>query len=56
MAEKNYDFRKRLAILHPPRLASDAEPVQADETLIDTGWKIVPLSDAPVIQQVALDM
>ena len=56
MAEKNYDFRKRLAILHPPRLASDAEPVQADETLIDTAWKIVPLSDAPVIKQVALDM
>ena len=32
MAEKNYDFRKRLAILHPPRLASDAEPVQHSST------------------------
>lgn len=41
-AEKNYDFRKRLAVLHPLRLRSDAEPYRPEtETLVGPDWKIV---------------
>ena len=56
MAEKNYDFRKRLAVLHQPRLSPEAEPVKADETLIDGSWCIVADSDDPVIRRAALDL
>lgn len=56
MPEQNYDFRKRLAVLHVPRLSSDALPVQLDETLIDPSWTIVPGSDDKVLMHAVRDI
>ena len=55
-AEKNYDFRARLGCLHPPRRAGDAAPVKAGETAVDSSWKIVILSEDPVIRHAADDL
>lgn len=54
--EKNYDFRSRLGVLHPPRRAGDAAPVKANETAVDAAWRIVTLSDDPVIRHAAADL
>ena len=55
-AEQNYDFRTRLGCLHPPRRAGDAAPANANETAVDSSWKIVVLSDDPVIRHAAADL
>jgi len=47
--EQHFDFRKRLAVLHPLRLASDAAPLKENETLVDNSWTLVPASDDPVL-------
>ena len=39
--EKNYDFRKRLEIIHKPNLCSSNILPQRDEVLIEEGWSIV---------------
>jgi len=39
--EKNYDFRKRLEIIHKPNLRSLNIFPQRDEVLIEEGWSIV---------------
>jgi len=54
--EQHYDFRKRLAVLHPPRLASDAAPLKDNETLVDASWTIVPASDDPVLMHGVRDL
>lgn len=54
--EDAYAFRERMSCLHPLRLSSDARPLAADEVRIDARWRIVPLSDDPVIRHAAADM
>lgn len=56
MSERNYDFRKRLAILHQPRRSPEAEPVKENEILIDDSWCITAASDDPVIRRAARDL
>ena len=54
--EDEYAFRERLAVLHPPRRAADAQPPAADETLVGAGWSIAPESDDPVLLHGARDL
>ena len=49
VAEPDYAFRERMADLHPNRLASDAAPPAADETVVDGSWRLVCESDDPVL-------
>lgn len=56
VAERNFDFRKRLLEVHVPRLSADAAPVAADETSVDASWRIVPLSDDPTVRHAAADL
>ena len=39
--EKNYEFRKRLDIVHKPGIFDRTKQPQADETVLDGSWEIV---------------
>lgn len=55
--ETNYAFRARLLDLHPERVvALDAMPLAADEIAVDASWRMVPLSDTPVVRHAAKDL
>ncbi len=54
--EKHYDFRKRLAVVYPPRLMPDAEPVRCGEVLVSDAWTIVPESDDAVLMHAVCDL
>ena len=55
--ETNFAFRARLLDVHPARqVAADAAPVAADETAVDSAWRIVPISNGPVLAHAARDL
>ena len=56
VAEPDYAFRERMADLHPNRLASDAAPPAADETVVDGSWRLVCESDDPVLLHGVCDL
>ncbi len=55
-AEEPFAFRERVLDLHPLRLTEDAAPVQADETVVDAGWRIVAVSDDAVVRHAVADL
>ncbi|MBR7131733.1 MAG: hypothetical protein IKC82_07105 [Lentisphaeria bacterium] len=55
--ENNYDFRRRIDIIHHPSLLPDAKPASADELLIDSSWSINYPADAPAaVRETACDL
>ena len=54
--EEKFDFRKRLAQVHVPRKNQEAAPVADDEIMIDSSWRIVPLSNEKVLTRAAKDL
>ncbi len=55
--ETNYEFRKRLEVVHKPNLRQANVTVQQDELLIEDGWTIVIGSEAqPLVMNVAKDL
>ena len=56
LGEPENAFRERMAELHPNRLAADAAPVAADETVVDASWRIVCETDDDVVRHAAADL
>ena len=55
--ESNFDFRKRLQIVHHPNLRKANVVLEQDELLIESGWKILVSQQAsPLIMNVAKDL
>ena len=55
-AEEPFAFRARVLDLHPLRLTEDAVPAQADETVVDAGWRIVAAVDDAVVRHAVADI
>ena len=54
--EKNYDFLKRMRIVHQPDRRDVAAVLNSDETALDNSWKIViPAGAGPLIRRAADD-
>lgn len=55
--EKNYDFRKRLAVVHRPDMIDKTQTVKPNEISLDSSWIIVLNADADALaRRAATDM
>ncbi len=54
--ETNYAFQARLLEVHPARQAAAAPAAAPDETHVGSAWRVVALSDDPVLVHAAHDL
>lgn len=57
MTERNYEFRRRLAVIHQPDRRDPSVLPAVDDTLVEDGWRIViPPTASAVLVTVAHDL
>ncbi|NMB25202.1 MAG: hypothetical protein GX986_06685, partial [Firmicutes bacterium] len=55
--ERNYEFRKRLEVVHRPNLRQANTAIEQDEFVIEDGWTILIGTEAqPLVVSVAKDL
>ena len=55
--EKNYDFRKRMLIVHKPGIREESAVKSFNGIIVDASWEIVYVkSDDPVLVNAAYDL
>lgn len=54
--EKNYEFRKRIDIVHRPGINNSAIPAEADEITIDSSWAVSYSVNNEAVKETANDL